>query len=109
MQREGGLRVLQHGGGYSGYWGSVYKGPVSLASGVDLEDSYFNIMQQEINMPCSSGFQGIFGVAFKEINQVSVYSTPLNWSSCIGELSDARHAGGPFGYLLVGCQGLRCG
>jgi hypothetical protein len=69
-----------YGSGNEGFWGPFYKGAVSVGSDLELEDSsYYSVMQQEVSMPCGSGLQGIFGVAFKQLDQAADHPSPLEW------------------------------
>mmetsp|Transcript_52944 Transcript_52944/g.113042 ORF Transcript_52944/g.113042 Transcript_52944/m.113042 type:complete len:371 (+) Transcript_52944:173-1285(+) len=70
-----------YGSGNEGYWGFFFKGAVTLSGGLELEESYYSIMQQEVSMPCGDGLQGIFGVAFKQLDQAANHAQPLNWPS----------------------------
>lgn len=71
----------KYGSGNEGYWGFFYKGPVSLGGTVELQDSYFSVMEQEVSMPCVDGVQGIFGVAFKSLDTAVEHPSPLSWPS----------------------------
>mmetsp|Transcript_45539 Transcript_45539/g.120336 ORF Transcript_45539/g.120336 Transcript_45539/m.120336 type:complete len:482 (-) Transcript_45539:1-1446(-) len=56
------------GGAPTGYWGKFYKGSLLLGDGLQLNSSYYSVMQQQRSMPCEKGFQGIFGIAFKQLD-----------------------------------------
>lgn len=73
------LSCNKYGSGNEGYWGPFYKGSVELGTDVSLEESYYSIMQQEVSMPCGQGLQGIFGVAFKQLDQAADHPGPLQW------------------------------
>jgi len=70
-----------YGSGNEGYWGFFYKGPIEVGSDLSVDSSYFSVMHQEVSMPCGSGLQGIFGVAFKQLDQAAYNPSPLNWPS----------------------------
>jgi len=39
------------------------------------------VMHQEVSMPCGTGLQGIFGVAFKQLDQAAYHPSALTWPS----------------------------
>jgi len=55
------------GGDFTGYWGPFVKGPVK-AGNVTLNQAAYSIMTQEKNMPCTQGLDGIFGIAFRQLD-----------------------------------------
>eukprot|EP00438_Fugacium_kawagutii_P022205 Skav235924 [mRNA] locus=scaffold2493:181399:193466:+ [translate_table: standard] len=55
------------GGDFTGYWGPFVKGPVK-AGEVTFSEAAYSIMMQEKNMPCSQGLDGIFGIAFRQLD-----------------------------------------
>lgn len=57
-----------YGGGSHGFWGQVYRGDVSVESRITLPSSYYAVMQDSVFM-CDDGNDGIFGIAFKELNE----------------------------------------
>mmetsp|Transcript_37886 Transcript_37886/g.60793 ORF Transcript_37886/g.60793 Transcript_37886/m.60793 type:complete len:362 (-) Transcript_37886:157-1242(-) len=70
-----------YGSGNEGYWGFFYKGGIGVGGQVNIDSAYYSIMHQEVSMPCGSGLQGIFGVAFKLLDQAAVHPGALNWPS----------------------------
>merc|ERR1712232_1372231 len=70
-----------YGSGNEGFWGFFYKGSIGVGSDLSIPSAYYTVMHQEVSMPCGSGLQGIFGVAFKQLDQASVPPSPLNWPS----------------------------
>jgi len=70
-----------YGSGNTGYWGYFYDGTVGVGSNdISIDSAYYSVMDQEVSMPCGSGLEGIFGVAFKQLDQAAV-SSGLNWPS----------------------------
>jgi len=70
-----------------GYWGYFYKGGVHLSnSDIKISNSYYSIMQQETEMPCVSGVNGIFGIAFHQLDQATA-SAPTDWGNGVGTCS----------------------
>lgn len=70
-----------YGSGNEGYWGFFYKGGIGVGSDLSIPSAYYSVMHQEVSMPCGSGLQGIFGVAFKALDQAAVHPGALNWPS----------------------------
>mmetsp|Transcript_56815 Transcript_56815/g.143998 ORF Transcript_56815/g.143998 Transcript_56815/m.143998 type:complete len:495 (-) Transcript_56815:236-1720(-) len=56
------------GGSPTGYWGNFYKGSLDFTGVLQLDSSYYSVMQQQESMPCIDGFQGIFGIAFRQLD-----------------------------------------
>jgi len=71
----------KYGNGNEGYWGFFYRGAIGVGSELDIDSSYYSIMHQEVSMPCGSGLQGIFGVAFKQLDQAANHPGALDWPS----------------------------
>jgi len=71
----------KYGSGNEGYWGFFYKGTIGVGSDLSMASSYYSVMHQEVSMPCGSGLQGIFGVAFKQLDQAAKHPGALNWPS----------------------------
>jgi hypothetical protein len=63
----------------SGYWGSFFIGDVIIGDNLWLHDSSFSIMEQETRMPCTGTLQGIFGVAFRQLDQAAKLSDLTKW------------------------------
>jgi hypothetical protein len=64
-----------------GFWGPFYKGGVHIANGdIQVADASYSIMKQQVSMPCSSAVQGIFGIAFHQLDQATS-EAPSNWPS----------------------------
>jgi len=86
---EGGLQALKtdylscnlYGSGNEGYWGFFYKGAIGVGSDLSIDSSYYSVMHREVSMPCGRGLQGIFGVAFKQLDQAAYHPSALNWPS----------------------------
>jgi len=60
-----------------GYWGPFYKGNVQINGNIEVPDSHFAIMKQQKSMPCTQGVQGIFGIAFHQLDAAT--STKPDW------------------------------
>jgi len=56
------------GGAETGYWGYFYNGPVNVGQVLRIDATDYSIMQKEESMPCTDGFQGIFGIAFAQLD-----------------------------------------
>jgi len=84
---ESGLQSLKtdylscnlYGSGNEGYWGFFYNGAIGVGSDLSIDSSYYSVMHQEVSMPCGSGLQGIFGVAFKQLDQAAYHPSSLDW------------------------------
>lgn len=61
-----------------GYWGPFYKGGVHIGNSLKVSDVHFSVMQQQVEMPCSSGVSGIFGIAFHQLDQATSQA-PESW------------------------------
>lgn len=59
--------------------GSIYKGNVQINGNIEVPAAHFAIMKQQISMPCVQGVQGIFGIAFHQIDGAT--STKPDWPS----------------------------
>jgi len=81
------------GGQSTGYWGPFVEGTVNLASNVALQASY-SIMDQEEAMPCTEGFEGIFGVAFRELDLAFSAEEAPSWAPGETELNCPRQPAG---------------
>eukprot|EP00933_Yihiella_yeosuensis_P082278 TRINITY_DN9609_c0_g2_i1.p1 TRINITY_DN9609_c0_g2~~TRINITY_DN9609_c0_g2_i1.p1 ORF type:complete len:458 (+),score=78.95 TRINITY_DN9609_c0_g2_i1:88-1461(+) len=68
------------GGAKTGYWGPFFQGEVTASGGLELNGSIYSIMSQEVNMPCTNGFGGIFGIAFSQIDLAFPSELMLPWS-----------------------------
>jgi len=71
----------KYGSGNAGYWGFFYKGSIGVGSDLSIDSAYYSVMHQEVSMPCGSNLQGIFGVAFKQLDQAANHPNPLSWPS----------------------------
>jgi len=69
----------KYGSGNEGYWGFFYKGPIGVGSDLSIASSYYSVMHQEVSMPCGTGLKGIFGVAFKQLDQAADHPGALDW------------------------------
>lgn len=69
----------KYGSGNEGYWGFFYNGAIGVGGSLEVDSSYYSIMHQEVSMPCGSGLQGIFGVAFKQLDQAAYHPGSLDW------------------------------
>jgi len=86
---EGSLQSLKtdylscnlYGSGNEGYWGFFYNGQVEVGNDLSVPSAVYSVMHQEVSMPCGAGLQGIFGVAFKQLDQAADHPSPLNWPS----------------------------
>jgi len=75
------LSCNAYGSGDEGYWGFFYEGKIGVGSHLEVASAYYSVMHQEVSMPCGSGLQGIFGVAFKQLDQAAYHPGALNWPS----------------------------
>lgn len=65
----------------SGYWGHFYRGGVhSPETDFYVSQGYYSVMHQQFGMPCTKGFEGIFGIAFRSDNEATK-EMPSDWSS----------------------------
>ncbi|CAE7537844.1 unnamed protein product, partial [Symbiodinium sp. CCMP2456] len=55
------------GGSFTGYWGPFVAGQLHAGS-VTFQNSFYSIMVQEAGMPCRNGIDGIFGIAFRQLD-----------------------------------------
>jgi len=55
------------GGDFTGYWGPFVKGPTKVGN-LTLDQAAYSIMAQEKSMPCTQGLDGIFGIAFRQLD-----------------------------------------
>lgn len=55
------------GGNFSGYWGPFVTGAIQVAH-LTWNMSNYSIMVQETLMPCTDGIDGIFGIAFGQLD-----------------------------------------
>jgi hypothetical protein len=66
---------------HEGYFGPFYEGVVQVNKGtIKVPNAHYAIMEQEIAMPCEQGVSGIFGIAFKALDQATS-TAPTGWSS----------------------------
>lgn len=64
-----------------GFWGPFYEGGVHINKGtIQVTDAHYAIMTDEVAMPCQQGIDGIFGIAFKALDQAT-NATPTGWTS----------------------------
>lgn len=88
-----------YGDGDEGYWGPFYAGPIQLPTSnggaLHIASSHYSVMMDQIEMPCISttalnaGVNGIFGVAFKQLDQATS-TKPSGWSPVsVGECAEA--------------------
>ncbi|CAK9098016.1 Probable E3 ubiquitin-protein ligase HERC1 (HECT domain and RCC1-like domain-containing protein 1) (HECT-type E3 ubiquitin transferase HERC1) (p532) (p619) [Durusdinium trenchii] len=56
------------GGDFTGYWGPFVKGAVKVGN-FTIPKAAYSIMQQEKSMPCTDGLDGIFGIAFRQLDR----------------------------------------
>jgi len=70
-----------YGSGNEGYWGFFYQGQIGVGSDISIASAYYSVMHQKVSMPCGAGLQGIFGVAFKQLDQGAYHPSALNWPS----------------------------
>jgi len=62
-----------------GYWGPFYKGGVAISGGaLQIPDGYYSVMKQQVSMPCDSNINGIFGIAFKQLD-MGTSEAPSDW------------------------------
>jgi len=73
----------------TGYWGPFYKGVIHISkSDIEISSTYFVVMQQQVEMGCTSSFDGIFGIAFHQQNPAT--SEEPSWpSSRIGSCPES--------------------
>jgi hypothetical protein len=73
----------------TGYWGPFYKGVIHISkSDIEISSAYFVVMQQQVEMGCTSSFDGIFGIAFRQQNPATT-KEPSWPSSRIGSCPDS--------------------
>jgi len=70
-----------YGSGNEGYWGFFYEGEIGIGSDLSIASAFYSVMHQETSMPCGNGLQGIFGVAFKQLDQAAYHPSALRWPS----------------------------
>lgn len=57
------------GGQSTGYWGPFVHGPLRMGAGTSITlEAEYSIMAQEVAMPCTDGINGIFGIAFRQLD-----------------------------------------
>merc|ERR1712203_479711 len=61
-----------------GFWGPFFKGGVSIGGDVQVSDSYYSVMKQQVQMTCGSPINGIFGIAFRQLDMATA-GTPPTW------------------------------
>ena len=61
------------GGSFTGYWGPFVAGHLH-AGGVTFQNSFYSIMAQEAGMPCRNGIDGIFGIAFRQLDAAGLHA-----------------------------------
>ncbi|CAE7180627.1 ANKRD17 [Symbiodinium pilosum] len=66
------------GGDATGYWGPFVVGQIQ-AGNVTFSQASYSIMEQEQNMPCKDGIQGIFGIAFRQLDVGFPAEQKPNW------------------------------
>ncbi|CAE7836846.1 ANKRD17 [Symbiodinium sp. CCMP2592] len=77
------------GGDPTGYWGPFVQGDV-LAGNMTFQKASYSIMAFEENMPCKDGIQGIFGIAFRQLDVAYPAGTTLpNWDTGKASCPDA--------------------
>merc|ERR1712176_574728 len=68
----------KYGSGNEGYWGFFYDGTIQLGA-YEFQSAHYAVMQQQVEMTCGDGLQGIFGVAFKQLDTAVQHSESLTW------------------------------
>jgi hypothetical protein len=64
-----------------GYYGPFYEGGIQVNKGTfKVPKAHYSIMKKEIQMPCEQGLSGIFGIAFKALDQATNVE-PAGWTS----------------------------
>ena len=63
------------GGAPMYYWGPFVEGDVH-AGNVTFSNASYSIMAQEENMGCQHGIQGIFGIAFRQLDAAELLKKP---------------------------------
>ncbi|CAE7242544.1 ANKRD17 [Symbiodinium natans] len=80
------------GGDPTGYWGPFVVGELR-AGNVTFQQASYSIMAQEENMPCKDGIQGIFGIAFRQLDVGFPADQRPDWSSGVAAASCPEAAG----------------
>mmetsp|Transcript_56351 Transcript_56351/g.105643 ORF Transcript_56351/g.105643 Transcript_56351/m.105643 type:complete len:485 (+) Transcript_56351:70-1524(+) len=81
------------GGDLTGYWGPFVLGEV-FAGDVVFPKAAYSIMTEEDNMPCQNGVQGIFGIAFRQLDVAYPADEQPDWSSESGSDASCPKAAG---------------
>ena len=66
------------GGAFTGYWGPFVAGQLHAGS-VTFQNSFYSIMAQEAGMPCRNGIDGIFGIAFRQLDAAGLHALLVVW------------------------------
>eukprot|EP00930_Biecheleria_cincta_P016820 TRINITY_DN13559_c0_g1_i1.p1 TRINITY_DN13559_c0_g1~~TRINITY_DN13559_c0_g1_i1.p1 ORF type:complete len:558 (+),score=94.23 TRINITY_DN13559_c0_g1_i1:116-1789(+) len=57
------------GGQSTGYWGPFVHGLLRMGAGTSITlEAEYSIMAEEVAMPCTDGINGIFGIAFRQLD-----------------------------------------
>mmetsp|Transcript_109947 Transcript_109947/g.154183 ORF Transcript_109947/g.154183 Transcript_109947/m.154183 type:complete len:383 (+) Transcript_109947:33-1181(+) len=67
------------GGNYTGYWGPFVVGDLT-AGNLSMHNSTYSVMANQVGMPCSDGVEGIFGIAFQQLDAGVPVESFSNWN-----------------------------
>ncbi|CAE7830476.1 unnamed protein product [Symbiodinium necroappetens] len=67
------------GGNYTGYWGPFVVGDLT-AGNLSMRNSTYSVMANQVGMPCSDGVEGIFGIAFQQLDAGVPVESFSNWN-----------------------------
>ncbi|CAE7622441.1 unnamed protein product, partial [Symbiodinium sp. CCMP2456] len=67
------------GGNYTGYWGPFVVGDLT-AGNLSMHNSTYSVMANQVGMPCSDGVEGIFGIAFQQLDAGVPIESFSNWN-----------------------------
>ncbi|CAE7254809.1 cmdD [Symbiodinium sp. CCMP2592] len=67
------------GGNYTGYWGPFVVGDLT-AGNLSMHNSTYSVMANQVGMPCGDGVEGIFGIAFQQLDAGVPVESFSNWN-----------------------------
>lgn len=67
------------GGNYTGYWGPFVVGDLT-AGNLSMRNSTYSVMANQVGMPCTDGVEGIFGIAFQQLDAGVPVESFSNWN-----------------------------
>jgi len=100
--KKGSVSCNLYGTGSSGYNGYFYTGSMSVSG--QAMSGPFAVMRYEAQMPCVDGYQGIFGIAYKGLDQYytsdASYASTSSFSSSQNWCSNAEYSSGAAGVFV---------